>query len=409
VNPRPQHPHGTPARRRGPRLIPIAAVLTGLMTSVTACSTASSTTSGSQSTPGARSTGAAANHCPKGKGVVPADEVKAVAEAEKSSPPWDGPADGPAAERGKLIVDISQDTTNEGNNGVAAGLKEAAGKLGWKYKEINGGGTLTGMVSALHQAIALKPDGIALESTPTDGTLPELKEASRAGIVLVGWHVSNDPGKVAGTPLFWNVSTSPYEIARIAGDFAVVTSCGKAHAVELTDMTYPIDQEKDRGFKDAFRASPTSSLKVDDYPFGSRSTRTSGEITATVEKDKDVNWFVTINDSYFDYSIPALTAAGYKPDGPVLLNSAGDGSPSAFKRIRQGTFQLDTVPEPLNEQGWIMADELNRAFHHQKPFNLVTKPHLTVKANVDEDGGKNDVYDPANGYRDKFAALWKVG
>jgi ribose transport system substrate-binding protein len=406
VTPIHQHSHRTPARRTAPRrrLIAIAAVLTGLAASVTACSTASS----AQSAPTSGST-TVGNACPKGKGVVPADEVKAVAEAEKSSPPWTGPTSGPAAQKGKLIVDISQDETNAGNNAVAAGLKSAAGRLGWQFKELNGGGNLTGMVSALHQAIALKPDGIALESVPTDGTLPELQEAAKDGIALVGWHVSNDPGKVAGTPLFWNVSTSPFDIARIAGDYAVVTSCGKAHAVELTDMTYPIDQEKDNGFRAAFKESPTSSITVDDYPFGSRSTRTSGEITATIEKDKDVNWFVTINDSYFDYSIPALTAAGFKPNGPVFLNSAGDGSPSAFKRIRQGDFQLDTVPEPLNEQGWIMADEFNRAFSHQQPFDFVTKPHLTVKANVDQDGGQNDTYDPDNGYRDKFAAIWQVG
>jgi len=169
-----------------------------------------------------------------------------------------------------------------------------------------------------------------------------------------------------------------------------------------------IDQEKNNGFQAAFKESSTSSITIDDYPFGSRSTRTSGEITATIEKDKNVNWFVTINDSYFDYSIPALTAAGYKPTGPVFLNSAGDGSPQAFQRIRQGNFQMDTVPEPLNEQGWIMADEFNRAFNGQQPFNFVTKPHLTVKANVDEDGGQNNTYDPDNGYRDKFAALWQV-
>lgn len=405
MTPADNYTRGTKAVGPRRRLIAVTAVLATLTLSAAACSTA--TSAGSAPAAGGSSAAAAAA-CPNGTGVVPPDEVQAVADAEKTSTPWTGPTSGPAAPKNKLIVDVSQDETNAGNNGVAAGLQEAAAKLGWQFKELNGGGNLTGMVSALDQAIALKPAGIALESVPTDGTLPELQEAAADGIALVGWHVSNDPGKIAGTPLYWNVSTSPLDIARIAGDYAVVTSCGKAHAVELTDMTYPIDQEKNDGFQAAFKESSTSSISIDDYPFGSRSTRTSGEITATIEKDKNVNWFVTINDSYFDYSIPALTAAGFKPNGPVFLNSAGDGSPQAFQRIAQGNFQVDTVPEPLNEQGWIMADEFNRAFNNQQPFNFVTQPHLTVKSNVNEDGGQNGTYDPDNGYRDKFAALWKV-
>jgi ribose transport system substrate-binding protein len=363
---------------RGWRRWTAAGAMVTSLAMASACSTASS-----GDTTASAGGGSTANACPNGKGDVPADLVAAVDEAKKSSPPWNGPTTGPAAQKGKLIVDVSQDQTNAGNNGVSAGLKEAADKLGWQVKRLNGGGNLTGMVSALHQAIALKPDGIALESVPTDGTLPVLQEAAKDGIAT-------------------------FEVAKIAGAYAVVTSCGKAHAVELTDMTYPIDQEKNNGFQAAFKESSTSSITIDDYPFGSRSTRTSGEITSTIEKDKNVNWFVTINDSYFDYSIPALTAAGFKPGGPIFLNSAGDGSPSAFQRIRQGDFQVDTVPEPLNEQGWIMADEFNRAFNNEQPFDFVTKPHLTVKENVDADGGQNNVYDPGNGYRDRFAAIWKV-
>lgn len=386
------------ARRRGLSLLAIGAAVC----TMAACSTAKSASSSSTAGAG----GAAAANCPKGQGDVPADAVAAVKAAEASGTPWNGPSSSPKAAKNKLIVDVSQDQTNAGNNGVAAGLQEAANKLGWQFKQLNGGGQLTGMVSALHQAIALKPAGIALQSVPTDGTLPVLQEAAADGIAIVGWHVSNTPGKIAGTPLFWNVSTKPFDIAKISGQYAVVTSCGKAHAIELTDMTYPIDQEKDAGFQAAFKASSTSSLEIDDYPFGSRSTRTSGEITANITKHKDINWFVTINDSYFDYSIPALKAAGLKPDGPVLLNSAGDGSPSAFQRIRQGNFQVVTVPEPLNLQGWIMADEFNRAFNKADAFDFVTQPHLTVKANVDLDGGQNNTYDPDNGYRDHFAQLW---
>ena len=39
----------------------------------------------------------------------------------------------------------------------------------------------------------------------------------------------------------------------------------------------------------------------------------------------------------------------------------GDGSESAYQRIRSGQYQAVTVAEPLNLQGWQLIDEMNRA------------------------------------------------
>lgn len=359
----------------------------------------------SSSVASAHTASAAAASCKGKKGDVPASEVAAVKSAENNKTPWAGPSSSPKPPAKLSIVDVSQDETNAGNDGVANGLAQAAKVLGWNYKEIDGNATLSGMVSALNQAIALKPQAIALESVPTDGTTPELKKAAADGIALVGWHVANDPGKIKGTPLYWNVSTSPFQIAKIAADYAIVASCGEAHAIELTDMTYPIDVEKNAGFDAAFKLSKTSSIKIDNYPFGSRSTLTGPQVTAITQKQPDVNWFLTINDDYFDYAIPTLRADGIQP-GSINLDSAGDGSPNAFQRIRENSWQVATVPEPLNEQGWIMADEIDRAVNHKPPFNFVTTVHLTVHGNVDADGGAKNVYTPGDNYVARFTKLW---
>jgi len=61
-----------------------------------------------------------------------------------------------------------------------------------------------------------------------------------------------------------------------------------------------------------------------------------------------------------------LQVAGLKGDGDPQNISAGDGSESAYQRIRDKDYQSATVPEPLNMQGWQLADELNRAFAHEK-------------------------------------------
>ncbi len=74
---------------------------------------------------------------------------------------------------------------------------------------------------------------------------------------------------------------------------------------------------------------------------------------------------LAINDLYFDFMGPSLAAAGKNGDGAPKNISAGDGSESAFQRIRAKQYQDGTVPEPLNMQGWQLVDELNRAFAKQ--------------------------------------------
>ena len=52
--------------------------------------------------------------------------------------------------------------------------------------------------------------------------------------------------------------------------------------------------------------------------------------------------------------------------------SGGDGSVSAYDRVRQGQYQAATIPEPLNLHGWQAIDEMNRAFAGAPPSGYVT-------------------------------------
>jgi len=118
------------------------------------------------------------------------------------------------------------------------------------------------------------------------------------------------------------------------------------------------------------------------------------------------SYTLAINDLYYDFMGPSLISAGRDPAGPPVNISAGDGSKSAYERIRSGQFQAATVPEPLTMQGWQLVDELNRAFAGQRPSGYVAPVHLVTAKNLNQDGGQNDIYDPANHYRDAYAKIW---
>ncbi len=116
------------------------------------------------------------------------------------------------------------------------------------------------------------------------------------------------------------------------------------------------------------------------------------QLTTTLLQKYGAKWTysLAINDLYFDFMGPSLAAAGMKGDGAPKAISAGDGSESAFQRIRAKQYQAGTVPEPLNEQGWQLVDELNRAFNKQPWSGFVSGIHLVTADNVAFDGGAEE-------------------
>jgi ribose transport system substrate-binding protein len=49
---------------------------------------------------------------------------------------------------------------------------------------------------------------------------------------------------------------------------------------------------------------------------------------------------------------------------------------------------------------------LNRAFAGQAPSGYVAPVHLVTKDNIQYDGGPHNIYDPDNGYRSRYKAIW---
>lgn len=338
------------------------------------------------------------------------DRMKAdvVAATAPGGGAWDGPTTGPKAVKGKTIVFVSLTQNSSGNSDASRGAGEAAKALGWNYSVIDGKGNATDSANALQQAIALKPDGIILASIDPASNKAALDQAAAAEIVVVSWHSTSSPGPVPEAHIFVNVSTPPDQIAGLAGEYAVVHGGGKAKAEVISDRQYQIVVTKTDAIEKAIKDCNTCKLLSEDNgPFGEVPQRTPSLTNSLLQKfGKDLEYMLTFNDVYFDFVVPTLKSAGVEPGSPPFLISAGDGSVSAYQRIRNGEFQIATVPEPAYMHGWQLIDELNRAFNKQSPSGYVTKVHLVTKDNVDLDGGKDNRYDPQNGYKDQYKKIW---
>jgi ribose transport system substrate-binding protein len=330
----------------------------------------------------------------------------ATAHADK----WDGPTTGPKIAAGKTIVFVAGDLKNGGILGASEGVKEAAAAAGWKVTVIDGQGTVSARTAAMNQALTLKPDGIVVGGFDTKEQQVAFDAAAKAGATVVGWHSGTKPGPEPEAGIYANVTTLPQDVSNTAAFEAIADSGGKAGVIIFTDTQYEIAVFKARAMEAAIKkCAGCTVLEFVDSPIAESSQRMP-QLTTTLLQKYGAKWTysLAINDLYFDFMGPSLAAAGMKGDGAPKAISAGDGSESAFQRIRAKQYQAGTVPEPLNEQGWQLVDELNRAFNKAPWSGFVSVIHLVTPDNIAFDGGPKNIFDPDNGYRDQYKKIWGV-
>lgn len=320
---------------------------------------------------------------------------------------WDGPTSGPKGAEGKTIVVLGADMKNGGILGVTKGIEEAAAALGWTVKSLDGAGSVGGRTAAFGQALALNPNGIIINGFNAVEQKPAMEQAKAAGIPMVSWHAGPGVGPIDEVGVFANVGTDAMEVSKSAADWAFVDAKGKPGVIIFTDSTYQIAIAKADRMKEEIEKLGGTVLEYVDTPIAETSQRMPQLTTSLLQKYGD-SWThsLAINDLYFDFMGPSLAAAGKSgTDAPINV-AAGDGSESAYQRIRSGQFQKVTVAEPLNLQGWQLVDELNRAIAGEKWSGYVSPLHVVTSDNIEFDGGPENRFDPGNGYRDEYKKIW---
>ncbi|ESZ21199.1 ABC transporter substrate-binding protein [Mesorhizobium sp. L48C026A00] len=336
-----------------------------------------------------------------------ADAMAIVEKYAQKVTAWDGPTSGPRAQEGKTIVVLAGDLKNGGILGVTTGVEEAAEAIGWEVKVIDGAGSIGGRTAAFGQAMALQPSGIIINGFDAVEQAPAIEQAKAAGIPMVAWHAGPTIGPDDKIGLFANVSTDAMQVSAAAANWAYADAKGKPGVVIFTDSTYAIAIAKADRIKEEIEKLGGTVLEYVDTPIAETSQRMPQLTTSLLQKYGD-SWThsLAINDLYFDFMGPSLAAAGKTgTDAPINV-AAGDGSESAYQRIRAGQFQKVTVAEPLNLQGWQLVDELNRAIAGEKWSGYLSPLHVVTADNVEFDGGPKNSFDPDNGYRDEYKKIW---
>jgi ribose transport system substrate-binding protein len=318
---------------------------------------------------------------------------------------WDGPTTGPKIGEKKLVVFIASDLRNTSVAALAKAAKEAAAVAGWDLFTIDCWGLATKHAEAFSRALALKPGGIILASIDARGQAKEISAATAKKIPVVGWHAATKIGPSDG--LFTNLGTDPKEVGQTAALLSVVESNGKEGVVVFTDPSNLYSVVKSNEIVDVIKRCQTCSLLgLEELPVTSAPEQMPAILTALVKRHgKKWTHVISVHDIYFDLmTTPAATTI--LADLKLQALSAGDGSESAYRRIRTKTLQMGTVPEPIAMQGWQLIDELNRSFAGEKPSGFSTAVYAVTIQNIAFHGGPKNEFEPENGYRNEYRKIW---
>jgi ribose transport system substrate-binding protein len=338
---------------------------------------------------------------------VVSEAKAAVAKYAGPQTTWEGPTTGPKPEPGKKIVYLSGDEQNDISHLYGVYIKQAGEKLGWTVTVIDGKGSPTSWLSGMNQAIALKPDGIALFADAASLQDP-IKVGVAHGIKFVGLHAAGFPGPQPALNLFVNIEEDPRQIGKAQADWAIADSDGTARVVILTHNEYAIAKVKSTATKDEIERC--TGCKVLDYvnsPASEAAQRQPQLTTSWVQRFGLPFYATSVGDNDWDFAVPVLRTGGVKPDQVKLIGA--DGNRSAYDRIRAGDqYQVVTVAEPIELQGWQAIDEMNRAFHNAPSSGFIQPPFLVTRENIHSEGGNQDTFIPSNNYKQHYLEVWGV-
>ncbi|MFI8101052.1 hypothetical protein [Streptomyces sp. NPDC086023] len=194
------------------------------------------------------------------------------------------------------------------------------------------------------------------------------------------------------------------EVARISADRVIAESGGGGGVVVFTDDSIPFARNKSELIKRRLADCPGSKvLATENIPIPDATRRTPQEVSSLVSRFGD-RWThsVAINDLYFADAAPALRAAGLPGEGPPVNIGAGDGDPSAFRRINSRAYQAATVPGAAGPAG--LADRRRAQPRVRRPptQRLPGPVHVVTAANS---GGATS-WDPP-GYQEAYRRIWR--
>ena len=220
----------------------------------------------------------------------------------------------PKPEAGKKVVFLSGDEQNDISHLYGVYIKEAGEKLGWEVTIIDGKGSPTSWLAGMNQAIALKPDGIALFADAASLQDP-IKAGVAQGIKFVGLHAAGYPGPQPDLNLFVNIQEDPRRDRQGRGRLGD-RRFERHRAASSCSATTNTPSPRSNRWRPRPRSRNARGCKVLEYvnsPASEAAQRQPQLTTSWVQRFGLPLYATSVGDNDWDFAVPVLRSGGVDP------------------------------------------------------------------------------------------------
>lgn len=305
-----------------------------------------------------------------------------------------------APPKGKYVIAVTSNT----DAGVTLNKYQAeAGKLlGWRMETMSVDATIEAQREGLAQAIAKKPDGIAVSGLERDSYGDLFKKAAAQGTVVICSACLSPAGGGLVDSHIANAKLLDLWGQMIAA-FAVANTNGKAKVQQFGTSIYPVLVRYDTSFaKNLKKLCPTCTTKFNELDFAGIPAQ-----VANVYKANPGTNFISSDLGDFFPGVPqALFTVGAKPGSAPLIGglTAGKGNIEQLKSKVENAWTGYSLPIV----GYSVIDSFARLWTGV-PFAKADLPtQILTQKNVG-----TAVFTPQGDYlgikdyKQQFAKLWK--
>jgi len=329
------------------------------------------------------------------------------------------PTSAPKPATGKTVYWLSCGQSTQSCASFAAAGKEAAEAIGWNFKVVDGNlNQANGYANAMRTAIAAKPDAIIQDAFSCASDQPQLQQAKKLGIPVIGVETVDCSDAKIGPKLFtidmvysdkyknnqewwtgWGEWAAGYIAADSGGKAKIITSPGKGDP-QFDFYNGGFDKTLDAKCADCSVVEEVSWTVADLAPNGPWVT---GLRNALI-KHRDANyvWFPFDSNAVESGGAKAVLQAGSK--AKVL---AGIGNGPALDLIRNGQLHGESVARSSDWVSWAAIDQINRHLNGEESvpqglgFISIDKGH-----NMPEKAG--EAYTTSVDFRSLYKKAWGV-
>ena len=255
--------------------------------------------------------------------------------------------------KGKYIITITNST--DAAVTLNKNILEAGKTLGWKMEAMQAESTLEGQRKTLQQAIAKKPDGIAVSGMETDSYGDLYKDAEKKGIVIICSACMSKPmAALKSTDIAGPKGQDLY--GQMIAAYTVANVKGTPNVQMFGLSVYPILKRFDTAYAAYLKKlSPNSTTKYNELDFA---TGVPQQVSNVYKSNPGTNFITSDLGDFFIGVAPGLTSAGAKPGTAPMIGGLTAGK-DAIQSLKNKTTNAWTC-YPLPIVGYRTVDEFAR-------------------------------------------------